>query len=93
MTSPDADSASSPHGQVRYRVMLTKKEERNLGPDAKSASAEITAPIAVVSAEGFDAAVAFMQGAISATGHIGTVLEVLADGHATAALLSLASQP
>lgn len=78
--------------QVRYRVMVTKKEERVLGPTAQEdAIAEITAPLAVVSKEGFDASVAFMQGQLSATGHIGTVLEVLATGRATQALLSLAS--
>jgi hypothetical protein len=77
--------------QVCYRVMVTKKEERVLGPAAEDALAEITAPLAVVSKEGFDASVAFMQGQLSATGHIGTVLEVLATGRATQALLSLAS--
>jgi hypothetical protein len=76
---------------VRYRVMVTKKEERVLGPAAEDAAADITAPLAVVGVDGFDAAVAFMQGQLSATGHIGTVLEVLATGQATQALLSLAS--
>ncbi len=77
--------------QVRYRVMVAKKQELVLGPDAAEATAELTVPIEVAQAEGFDAAVAFMQGKLSATGHIGTVLEVVADGRATQALLSLAS--
>jgi hypothetical protein len=77
--------------QVRYRVMVAKKQELVSGPEASEALAELTAPIAVVQAEGFDAAIAFMQGKLSATGHIGTVLEVVADGRATHALLSLAS--
>ena len=77
--------------KVRYRVLLAKKEERTLGPEAKDARAEITAPIAVVTAEGFDAAVAYMQGKISATGHIGTLLEMIANGEATKVLVSLAS--
>jgi hypothetical protein len=77
--------------QVRYRVMVAKKQELVSGPEASEAVAEITAPIAVVTSDGFDAAVAYMQGKISATGHIGTVLEVLANGEATSAFISLAS--
>jgi hypothetical protein len=76
---------------VRYRVMVTKKEERVAGPAVEDAAADITASLAVVSSDGFDAAVAFMRGQISASGHIGTVLEVLATGQATQALISLAS--
>lgn len=76
---------------VRYRVMVAKKHELVSGPEASEAKAELTVPLAVVQAEGFDAAVAFMQGKLSATGHIGTVLEVVADGRATKALLNLAS--
>jgi hypothetical protein len=78
--------------QVRYRVMVAKKQELVSEPEASDALAELTVPIDVVKAEGFDAAVAFMQGKLSATGHIGTVLEVVADGRATQALVSLASQ-
>jgi hypothetical protein len=78
--------------QVRYRVMVAKKQELVSGPEATDALAELTVPIDVAKAEGFDAAVAFMQGKLSATGHIGTVLEVVADGRATQALVSLASQ-
>jgi hypothetical protein len=78
--------------QVRYRVMVAKKQELVSGPEASDALAELTVPVDVAKAEGFDAAVAFMQGKLSATGHIGTVLEVVADGRATHALVSLASQ-
>jgi hypothetical protein len=91
MTMAGHAAGGATHERVRYRVMLAKKEERTIGPDASEATVEITAPITVVASEGFDAAVAFMQGKISATGHIGTVLEVLANGEATSALISLAS--
>jgi succinyl-CoA synthetase alpha subunit len=91
MTTAGDPTGGAAHPQVRYRVMLAKKEERTIGPDASTAIAEITAPIAVVTADGFDAAVAFMQGKISAIGHIGAVLEELANGQATSVLVSLAS--
>lgn len=74
---------------VQYRVVVAKRDERVDGPD--EASVVVTAPLAVASAEGFDATVEFMRGRVKATGHTGELLDVLKSGAATAALSALAS--
>lgn len=88
-SDPVSDSGARPHGPVRYRVMMSKADVRVAGPEGDEAVAEITAPFAQVNAEEFDAAVEFMRGTVSATGHIGAVLEVLGSGEATRTLRSL----
>lgn len=76
---------------VQYRVVIAKKDERVEGPD--DADIVVSVPVAVASAEGFDATVEFMRGRLKATGHSGAVLDVLKSGEATAALSRLASHP
>ena len=75
---------------VQYRLAVAKKDERVDGPD--DADIVLTAPLDVVTAEGFDATVEFMRGKVKATGHSGEVLATLRLGAATAAFSRLASQ-
>ena len=75
---------------VQYRLAVTKKDERVDGPD--DADVVFTAPLEVVTADGFDATVEFMRGKVKATGHSGDVLANLRLGEATAAFSRLASQ-
>jgi hypothetical protein len=76
---------------VQYRVVLGKKDERVEGPD--DADVVVTAPFDVVTADGFDATVDFMRGRVKATGHTGTLLELLKSGDVTSRLTQLASHP
>lgn len=76
---------------VQYRVVLGKKDERIEGPD--DADVVVTAPLDVVTAEGFDATVEFMRGRVKAAGHTGRLLELLKSGDATSRLSQLASRP
>ena len=75
---------------VQYRLVVAKKDERVDGPD--DAEIVVTAPVDVVTADGFDASVEFMRGKVKATGHTGAVLDLLRNGEATAAFSRLASQ-
>ncbi len=74
---------------VQYRVVVAKKDERSDGPD--DADIVMTVPVAVASADDFDATVEFMRGRLKAVGHGGQVLELLKSGDATTALSRLAS--
>ena len=51
---------------VQYRIIVGKKDERVEGPD--DADVVITVPLADVTADGFDPAVAYMQGKLKSTG-------------------------
>ncbi len=75
---------------VQYRLVVAKKDERVDGPD--DADVVFTAPLAVVTDDGFDATVEFMRGKVKASGHTGEVLAALRLGEATAAFSRLASQ-
>lgn len=74
---------------LQYRLVVAKKDERTEGPD--DAEVVVTAPLDVVTADGFDATVEFMRGKVKAAGHTGAVLEALRSGEATAAFSRLAS--
>ena len=75
---------------IQYRVVVAKKDERIEGPD--DADVVLSVPIAVAADEAFDATVEFMRGRLKATGHTGSVLELLKSGEATSAISRLASQ-
>ncbi|MCB0968356.1 MAG: hypothetical protein KDB37_16105 [Ilumatobacter sp.] len=75
---------------VQYRLVVAKKDERVDGPD--DADLVFTAPVEVVTADGFDATVEFMRGKVKATGHSGEVLAALRLGEVTSAFSRLASQ-
>jgi hypothetical protein len=75
---------------VQYRLIVAKKDERVDGPD--DAEIVISAPIAAVTADDFDATVGFMRGTVKAAGHTGHVLDLLRSGEATTAFSRLASQ-
>lgn len=75
---------------VQYRLAVAKNDERVDGSD--DADVVFTAPVDAVVADGFDATVEFMRGAVKATGHTGAVLEALRSGDATTAFSRLASQ-
>ena len=75
---------------VQYRLVVAKKDERVEGPD--DASIVFSAPVATVTADGFDATVEFMRGNVKASGHSGEVLAALHTGEATAAFTRLASE-
>ena len=74
---------------VQYRIIVAKKDERADGPD--DAAIVVSAPIAVVREDGFDATVEFMRGRLKAAGHTGEILELLKSGTATSALQALAA--
>jgi hypothetical protein len=75
---------------VQYRLAVANKDERIDGPD--DADIVITAPVAIVTAEGFDATVEYMRGKVKASGHAGELLELLKSGEVDATLTRLASQ-
>ncbi len=76
---------------VQYRVVVGKKDERVEGPD--DADVVITVPLAEVQADGFDPAVAFMQGKLKSTGSTGELFRLLRTGDVADALSQLASRP
>lgn len=76
---------------VQYRVVVAKKDELVDGPD--DAEIVLSVPIAVATADGFDATVEFMRGRLKAAGHAGAVLELLKSGEASTAISRLASRP
>lgn len=75
---------------VQYRLAVAKKDERVEGPD--DAEIVITVPVALATADGFDATVAYMRGGLKATGHTGRLLELLKSGEVDRAVSRLASQ-
>lgn len=76
-------------GDVQYRLVVRKGDERVEGPD--DAALVVTTPIAIVTDPDFDATVEFMRGRLKATGHTGLLFEVLSSGVAATSLISLAS--
>lgn len=74
---------------VQYRLVVAKKDERVDGAD--DADIVVTAPVDVVTAEGFDATVEYMRGKLKATGHTGEILALLKSGEAAAAFAKLAA--
>jgi hypothetical protein len=76
---------------IQYRVVVTKKDERVLGPD--DADVVMTVPIADARADGFDPTVAYMRGVLKAAGPTRAVFDGLRSGEAAAAFASLAGQP
>ena len=75
---------------VQYRLVVAKKDERTEGPD--DAAIVVSVPVAIATADGFDATVEFMRGKLKATGHTGELLELLKSGAVDAAVNRLASQ-
>ena len=75
---------------VQYRLVVAKKDERTEGPD--DAAIVVSVPVAIATADGFDATVEFMRGKLKATGHTGELLELLQSGPVDAAVTRLASQ-
>ena len=74
---------------VQYRLVVAKKDERVEGPD--DADIVVTAPVDVVTADGFDATVEFMRGKLKAAGHTGAILALLHTGAADDAFGRLAA--
>lgn len=77
--------------RVQYRVVVGKKDELVDGPD--DADVVITVPLADIQADGFDPAVAFMQGRLKSAGSTGQLFTLLRSGDVAAALSRLASRP
>ena len=75
---------------VQYRVVVAKKYERVDGPD--DADAVITVPLVDAAADGFDPTVAYMRGVLKASGHTGTILDVLKSGAAATSIAALADE-
>ena len=76
---------------VQYRIIVGRKDERVEGPD--EADVVISVPLADVTANGFDPAVAYMQGKLKSTGSTGELFRLLRSGAASEALSALASRP
>ena len=76
---------------VQYRIIVGRKDERVEGPD--EADVVITVPLADVTADGFDPAVAYMQGKLKSTGSTGALFNLIRSGAAATALSQLASRP
>ncbi len=76
---------------VQYRIIVGRKDERVDGPD--EADVVITVPLADVTANDFDPAVAYMQGKLKSTGSTGELFRLLRSGEAGEALSALASRP
>jgi hypothetical protein len=74
---------------VQYRVIVGKKNELVEGPD--DADVVVTVPLVDVQADGFDPAVAFMQGRLKSTGSTGALFRLFRSGEAASALSRLAS--
>ncbi len=71
---------------VQYRLVVGKKDERVEGPD--DAAVVLSLPAKDV---GLDPVVAFMMGALKASGHTGVLLDVLRSGEARAAFERLSA--
>ncbi|MEM8620375.1 MAG: hypothetical protein AAGF73_11705 [Actinomycetota bacterium] len=87
MSSPDALPAAE--RRVQYRIVVAKKDERVTGDD--DAEVVFTVPAADVTADDFDATVAFMRGVLKAAGPSGAVLAALKSGGVDRSLAELAT--
>ena len=76
---------------VQYRIVVGKKDERVEGAD--DAELVVSAPLDVVTADGFDPAVAFMRGKLKSVGPTGPLFDLFRSGEAAAQLSSLAARP
>ena len=76
---------------VQYRIVIGKKDERVEGAD--DATVVVSAPLVDVVADGFDPAVAFMQGRVKVTGSTGALFALLRSGAAADGLSRLAGRP
>ena len=76
---------------VQYRVIVGKKDELIEGP--ADADVVVSVPLVDAQAEGFDPAVAYMQGKLKSTGPTGPLFDLLRSGEAAAALTRLAGRP
>jgi len=76
---------------VQYRVVVAKRDERVDGAD--DADLVVSAPLDVVTADGWDPAVAYMRGKLKSTGPTGPLFELLRSGEAAARLSALAARP
>jgi hypothetical protein len=76
---------------VQYRVIVGKKDELVDGP--ADADVVVSVPLVDAQAEGFDPAVAYMQGKLKSTGPTGPLFDLLRSGEAAAALSRLAGRP
>ena len=76
---------------VQYRVVVAKKDERVEGPD--DADVVVSVPLVDAAADDFDPTVAYMRGALKASGHTGVILDALKSGAAADAISRLAAQP
>ena len=74
---------------TQYRLVIGKKDELVEGPD--DADVVVTVPIVDVQADGFDPAVAFMQGRLKSPGSTGELFRLLRSGDVAVALSRLAS--
>ena len=63
---------------IRCVVAVARSDERAEGPE--DASVVVTVPLVVASEDGFSATVEYMRGRLKAKGHIGELLDALADG-------------
>ena len=76
---------------MQYRVIVAKKDERVEGPD--DADVVVSVPLVDAAADGFDPTVAYMRGALKASGHTGVILDALKSGAAAEAISRLVAQP
>ena len=77
---------------VQYRVVVGKKDELVDGPD----DADVVSPCrwSTSQADGFDPAVAYMQGKLKSTGPTGPLFDLLRSGEAGApSSAALAARP
>jgi hypothetical protein len=72
---------------VQFRVVVAKKDERTSGP--ADADVVVTVPLADASEPGFDSAVAYMRGALKASGDTGVIIDLLVDGTAATEIATL----
>ncbi len=76
---------------VQYRLIVGKKDEIVDGP--ADADLVVSVPLVEVQADGFDPALAYMQGKLKSTGPTGPLFELLRSGEAGARLTGLAGRP
>jgi len=72
---------------VQFRVVVAKKDERTTGP--ADADVVVTVPLADASEPGFDPVVAYMRGALKASGDTGAIIDLLVDGTAATEIATL----
>ena len=76
---------------LQYRLIVGKKDEIVDGP--ADADLVVSVPLVEVQADGFDPALAYMQGKLKSAGPTGRLFELLRSGEAGARLTRLAGRP